>query len=571
MSDYTAKYKKNRAILLAGSPDCALCGGPGADTADHIIPKMHGGGDELDNLQPAHGSCNYRRGQRDQAAAAARRRASRPEGFFQAITDTPSAIFSDFPENQPELARTGGNRSGSVPTGRELPRLETAGLGSDEFGHRVASWAQRVMGVELMPWQVRALAGQLSTGADGRLMFRESLVSTARQNGKSIALQALVGWWLTEMPVITGRPQNVLSIANRLDRAEAIHTQLAPHLENWFDGKARYANGQKAVLMADGSVWEVRAASRHLHGGSYDLVVVDEAFDIAPEVLDEALRPAQIARPMPLLSVWSTAGDEGSKFLMGMREGCLADIDAGVTGLTYMAEWSLPPGSDVRDEQLWGFANPSLGTTITIDALRAASKKDSFLRAHLNLWVTARGAWLPADAWAHLADPTPLPAGGFLAVETSLDDSRYFGVRAVADAGVVRVEVAFTASTEEECFDRIAELMADGRMTLVVPPNLEIHVPVPLRHRTQIAGYKEILKYTTTIRAMILERKIRHRDQHVLNEHVNRAVLSKTGEGVVVSTQKSPGPIEACRAMIWATALASRPVNRAKPLIAVSG
>ena len=58
MSDYTAKYKKNRAILLAGSPDCALCGGPGADTADHIIPKMHGGGDELDNLQPAHGSCN---------------------------------------------------------------------------------------------------------------------------------------------------------------------------------------------------------------------------------------------------------------------------------------------------------------------------------------------------------------------------------------------------------------------------------------------------------------------------------------------------------------------------------
>jgi phage terminase large subunit-like protein len=254
-----------------------------------------------------------------------------------------------------------------------------------------------------------------------------------------------------------------------------------------------------------------------------------------------------------------------------MREACLADLDVGRPSLTYFAEWSLPPGANPRDETLWGYPNPSLGTTITVPALRAAQNNPSYLRSHMNLWVSARGAWLPADAWSALADDIPLPAGGFLAVETSLDDTRYFAVRAAADAGVVRVELAFTAQTENETWERICALMADAKMALVVPPNLEIHVPVNLRHRTQIAGYKEILKYTTTIRAMILDGKIRHRDSNVLNEHVNRAVLSKTGEGVTVSSQKSPGPIEACRAMIWATALASRPVNRAKPLIASAG
>jgi hypothetical protein len=51
---------------------CWLCGHPGADTVDHILPTAHGGTDELSNLRPAHGrgrpelGCigNYSRGAR---------------------------------------------------------------------------------------------------------------------------------------------------------------------------------------------------------------------------------------------------------------------------------------------------------------------------------------------------------------------------------------------------------------------------------------------------------------------------------------------------------------------------
>lgn len=41
---------------------CHLCGMPGADSIDHIIPRALGGTDELDNLMPAHARCNSSRG-----------------------------------------------------------------------------------------------------------------------------------------------------------------------------------------------------------------------------------------------------------------------------------------------------------------------------------------------------------------------------------------------------------------------------------------------------------------------------------------------------------------------------
>ena len=48
-----------------------------------------------------------------------------------------------------------------------------------------------------------------------------------------------------------------------------------------------------------------------------------------------------------------------------------------------------------------------------------------------------------------------------------------------------------------------------------------------------------------------------------LAEHVNRAVMVKTNDGAPLSSQKSPGPIELARAMVWAAGSAS--VQRKRP------
>ncbi|MHC9565010.1 HNH endonuclease [Corynebacterium diphtheriae] len=57
------RAQKLVALTLASyGTRCHLCGCMGATTADHVIPRSHGGNDSLENLRPAHLSCNAARG-----------------------------------------------------------------------------------------------------------------------------------------------------------------------------------------------------------------------------------------------------------------------------------------------------------------------------------------------------------------------------------------------------------------------------------------------------------------------------------------------------------------------------
>jgi 5-methylcytosine-specific restriction endonuclease McrA len=64
------RWRKVRAeVLERDRHTCHWCGGS-ADTVDHLIPRLFGGTDALDNLVAACGRCNTRRGTglgRDQA------------------------------------------------------------------------------------------------------------------------------------------------------------------------------------------------------------------------------------------------------------------------------------------------------------------------------------------------------------------------------------------------------------------------------------------------------------------------------------------------------------------------
>lgn len=51
--------------LAAKGTVCHLCGADGATTADHVVPRSKGGADGLDNLEPAHMSCNRARSDMD--------------------------------------------------------------------------------------------------------------------------------------------------------------------------------------------------------------------------------------------------------------------------------------------------------------------------------------------------------------------------------------------------------------------------------------------------------------------------------------------------------------------------
>lgn len=50
------RYLRNRRIVLEASDLCWWCGHLGAQQADHVVERRHGGGDEVANLRPIHGN-----------------------------------------------------------------------------------------------------------------------------------------------------------------------------------------------------------------------------------------------------------------------------------------------------------------------------------------------------------------------------------------------------------------------------------------------------------------------------------------------------------------------------------
>lgn len=50
----TRKGRAENARILAASDVCHICGKPGADAVDHVIPRARGGPDTMANKRPAH-------------------------------------------------------------------------------------------------------------------------------------------------------------------------------------------------------------------------------------------------------------------------------------------------------------------------------------------------------------------------------------------------------------------------------------------------------------------------------------------------------------------------------------
>jgi phage terminase large subunit-like protein len=450
--------------------------------------------------------------------------------------------------------------------------LETPTTGYESFGGSIADFAQRELGITLFEWQAELLVKAFQH-QDGLFVHSTVLASTARQNGKSYLLRSIVGWALLDLPRLWGRPVSILSTAHELSLAAEVFEAMRDTLERWEESglcKVTWAYGRQKVQMVDGSTWKVLAATGKKHGGTYDIILGDELWALSEATIFSALRPSQIAVPSPMLYLTSTAGDEGSTAYLKLREQALGIIDSGVPSDMYMAEWSMPDGCDPLDERYWGYANPSLGRTITLKGLRSAAAspdRAQFIRAHLNKWVSAANSWMPLGMWSKRRTDWNEGEGGVLAVDSATDGSKYVGVWARPDPeGHVVVSMAFTTESNFDMWHEITRrLEADSKLKLAITPGLYVHTPEKYRQRTTQWGYGELLKFVGLVRSFIIEGRILHTGETMLAEHVNRAVLVKAENSIVISSQRSPGPIEAARCMVVAAALVSAKPASARP------
>ena len=460
------------------------------------------------------------------------------------------------------------------PISHDRPRLETIVPDhSGSLAEAVGGLAKAVLGIDLMPWQRHCLEGILAIDDDSHFVHRTSLVSVARQNGKTTIIQALILYWLVEMPKIRGQKQTVVSGAHRLDLACLLFDDLAPILEEFYGAKIVKSYGRYQATMPDGSKWWVKALKPNQgHGMSIDLVVVDELFDVNPESVEGGLLPAQRARKNPLACFFSTAGTEESVLFQRWREAGIRAIDKGEPSSMYMAEWSPPPHADpLAGPSTWAWGNPALGYTLDMDTIRQESTnpdRASFLRASLNLWVSVVRGWIEPNRWPQLHYTGEIPSGGIVSVEASLDESRYSATRVVhLPDGRILVTVAFVAETVTELWEKINDYAKDPQVKFAFSPTVDATCPPALERRRIVVGYAELGRFTPLAKNLIQEGRLVHTGEELLAEHVQRAVAVRTDNTIVLSSKRSPGPIELARTMVWGVGIIARPNQTGKPML----
>jgi hypothetical protein len=200
------------------------------------------------------------------------------------------------------------------------------------------------------------------------------------------------------------------------------------------------------------------------------------------------------------------------------------------------------------------------------------SNMNAFLRASVNLWIAGHRSWIDAGHFVQLGDAGELPAeGGWLAIEAAQDDQRFVGVRSVEVGDKVLTTVEFIVENLRDLWAATEESKKRHKgMQIAVGAALDVHIPPSLKASATLVGTRELQKWTTVVRSMIISGQTRHTGEELLIEQVNRAVIVRHQGHMSLSSARSPGPIELCRAFVWSVALAGKPKGQNKAAFAFS-
>lgn len=580
----SAEFKRNRSQILEAYPTCYWCKRAPSTEVDHLIEADAGGTDDPDNLVGSCKPCNSRRGaeylaRKKTMAMQRRQNLNQPQNskkttdFFAKPTwDTPTP-FHVSPPNAKDYADT----DEIALIGRKEPRIQTYLPEGDTWGDDVVAWAKRVMGVEFFDWQVELLRNVMLRDPDPASAFstfvRSAYWSCARQNGKTLMAQAVCGWFFTEMPKLREKPVTVIYAAHTMKVAISIFEDMGELLKEHYGATFRKGNGREEISLNTPwgrCKWYLVANKENApRGFTADLIWIDEMQAFKSQTIAKGFQPTMTARNpttangFPLMLLTATAGDARSDFQLNYREQAFQSIEAGELSRSFMAEWSAPENLDWRLPSTWAWASPGLGQSVYLDYLEQCfktMKRDEFIQEFLNVIKLTVNAWVQPDEWDKLEANAKLVGKRFLAVDSSVDDSRYVGVIAGEVNGKTHIQQAFLVGDEATMWEKIVEIMADTKVELLVTPSLHLHTPTNLISRAKTVGYAEILTYTGLVLKMIKEKQITHDGSAVVRTHILNAALVKTMNGVTLSSQKSAGPIEFARCAVWAASLASKPM-----------
>lgn len=335
---------------------------------------------------------------------------------------------------------------------------------------RAASELAKAYGMAPHPWQAAVLDDWLAIDDSGRLLNSLCLLEVPRQNGKTGVCDPRETWGLVKRGEwILHTAQEYQTAKKAFDRLRAKfgdckNDPLArfPELNRLVDKYTTSANQMVLDLKNGGHIeFRTRGSSAQMgRGGTFDLVVVDEAQDYTDDQ-DAALSPLNSAAPggSPQTILMGTVPDpkraNAGEVFTRLRAMIKETPERGFC----MHEWGVPNlPADVGDRDLWYAANPSLGYQLLESALLKDSKSmapEKFAMEHLGWYPEAVGRAerpINAAAWAKAKTDAP-PEDGVKAYAVKFSPDGAAAALSVAlrpDEGPAYVELVRVFSPSDE-------------------------------------------------------------------------------------------------------------------------
>jgi phage terminase large subunit-like protein len=280
--------------------------------------------------------------------------------------------------------------------------------------HTKGKWARKRETITLEPWQCFAFVSLFGwkIKKNDRRRYRKAYFAVPRKNGKSI-IGSGIGLYMFSVDGEFGA--EVYSGATTEAQAWEVFRPAKQMLERTPDlqqalGAEVWA---KALLVpADGSRFEP-VIGKPGDGASPSCAIVDEYHEHDTSELVDTMETGMGAREQPLLLMITTAGFniagpcydqevDAKKVLEGVLD------DPELFALIY----TIDEGDDWTRPEALRKANPNFGISVDEDfllaqqrgAVQSASKQTRFKTKHLNIWCSAKSAWLNLLEWNKCAD-----------------------------------------------------------------------------------------------------------------------------------------------------------------------
>jgi phage terminase large subunit-like protein len=361
-------------------------------------------------------------------------------------------------------------KSVRVLRGATKPRLFTPLLKGENKLQDIKDLCE-IVKTPLLPWQEFILKDMLTVDKKGLWIRKTNLLLIARQNGKTHLARMLILAHLVKWNT------NVLMMSSNRSMALDTFRQVAMLLENndhlkGFVKQIRYANGTESIEMLSGARLDVVAATRDgSRGRSVNgLLFIDEVREINEEAF-RAATPTTRAHPNSHTLLTSNAGDAFSTVLNDLRERALS-----YPPKTFgFYEYSAPQYCKINDKEAWAMANPSMGYTITAEAIEesiATSPIETTRTETLCQWIDSLQSPWPHGVLEATSDSDLIMNPGALTI---------FGF----DVSPSRRNASLVAG----------QILPDGRIGFGIIDQWESQVAVDdLKIAAAIKGYADIYK-----------------------------------------------------------------------------